>query len=573
MSENNLNLWSAELKSALTQTLLRRFPTKESKLHLEDLIIGLINALSRGELEINLSKSTVLEELKAEGWPEAHKKALNQSGWIEGELSPMVLKGNLLSWRRWYEDMEVVIDEIRNRSSSTRIPITQNNKPQPITSHKNLTSEQEEAINAIKTKGVILLSGGPGTGKTSTVIMMLEKALYLNPTLKIGLAAPTGKAARRLKETVNKGIINITPSYKHNLSNIPCNTLHKWLEARPGGFGRNKKNKIRLDLLVIDEMSMVDLALIKALLEALPRESQLILVGDQHQLPPIGSGAIWHKLQQVQIRSCFGEGAVHLHKLYRNRGAIASLSMILREKPIKRFWDELNELPSSENIRRHIFNQSVIPSLVINSVQKHFNQLKKYTELLRAEIEQDFGPLNLAIQKLEVDSEKLFTCLEEFIVLSPQRHGQWGINHLHRTFLGNNFADGVTTWPEGTPVMCSENKSEFDLANGDIGVVIGEGEHRRIIFQLSSNDEKATIQLIQPARIKNLEPALAMTIHKAQGSEANKVMILWPKTFNEAKEIDQTTRKLDSYSTRLLYTGITRAKLEVDLITRGGADS
>ena len=143
---------------------------------------------------------------------------------------------------------------------------------------------------------------------------MLEEALHINPNLKIGLAAPTGKATRRLQESLQTGIASTTPSHRKILNRVPCNTLHRWLQPKEYGFRKNRKNPLNLDLLVVDEMSMVDLNLMKALLEALPINAQLILVGDYNQLPPIGSGSIWHEIQSDDNRIKFGRGSIHLHQ-------------------------------------------------------------------------------------------------------------------------------------------------------------------------------------------------------------------------------------------------------------------
>ena len=160
---------------------------------------------------------------------------------------------------------------------------------------KGLNREQRSAVIAIENHNVILLSGGPGTGKTSTVIKMITRAISNNPNVKIGLSAPTGKAARRLQKSLQQGIKHET-DYQEVLAKISCQTLHSWLKAGPSGFRINKNSPLTLDLLVVDEMSMVDLTLMKALLDALPNDSQLVLVGDQNQLPPIGIGAIWQEL-------------------------------------------------------------------------------------------------------------------------------------------------------------------------------------------------------------------------------------------------------------------------------------
>ena len=131
--------------------------------------------------------------------------------------------------------------------------------------------------------------------------------------------------------------------------------MHKLLKAGSEGFGCNKRHPLLIDLLVIDEMSMVDLSLMQALLNALPKNSQLILVGDPNQLPPVGSGAIWHQLLKEEKIIHFGKAAIHLKKHYRSRGEIASLSKILCEQGISSFKQHILTLPKSANFQVNNF--------------------------------------------------------------------------------------------------------------------------------------------------------------------------------------------------------------------------
>ena len=134
------------------------------------------------------------------------------------------------------------------------------------------------------------------------------------------------------------------------------------------------------------------------------------------------------------------------------------------------------------------------------------------------------------------------------------------MNHVHRTLLGNKFELGVEGWPEGTPVMCGENQPELGVSNGDIGLIIGNGKNRRLFFRIYSEEEQLSSKLIHPARLSLVAPALAMTIHKAQGSEAKKVILLWPETTSNPLNDSSKINKNFSNEKSLLYTAITRAK-------------
>ncbi|MFL0778947.1 MAG: AAA family ATPase [Prochlorococcus sp.] len=567
MSQNDSTSWPPALSRAMHQTLLRCLPPRVSSPHLEDLVNALMDALARGELELKLTPASSPDQLRAKGWPEAHHQALIASGWLEGDAAPMILDGNQLSWSRWYGDMEAVISELVNRSivHQENAKVTTSTTLQALSD--GLNREQQAAVEAIDTYGVILLSGGPGTGKTSTIVQMLARALSQQPALRIGLAAPTGKAARRLQETVRNGLQAIPTPQRQELATLPCSTLHRWLQASPGGFGRHQQHPLMLDLLVIDEMSMVELALMQALLNALPTNSKLVLVGDPDQLPPVGSGAVWHRLQQGDVRQQFNHGAIHLHQLYRNRGELANLSGVLRDQGPFAFWQQLSLLPKSANIEQHHYSLNGMPKLLDRHLQEHSRTLKRLAEGLTAELVDHAYGSTMTAANLSVAAEPLFDCLDRLMVLCPKRRGLWGVEDVHRALLGQYFEAGVAHWPLGTPVMCGENQPELGLANGDVGLVVGEGDNRRLLFRVIPDQGESTISLIHPARLGLVEPALALTIHKSQGSESEHVILLWPDVTAVTDSNVDGRNTVSNYERRLIYTAITRARQRVDLIT------
>ncbi len=565
MNFDNKHKRSSKVKGALFQTLLRRIPPKQASSHLEDVVDALMDSLFEGEVDILMNKFSAPPNLRCKGWPEAHLEALKASGWLDGDTSPMVLIENQLSWRRWHEEMEEVIKNLKVRAKNTKLLVASiSPKTDPI-NLQGLNTEQKLAVEAIIHQGVLLLSGGPGTGKTSTVVKILQRALEIKPTLKVGLAAPTGKAAARLQASVQKGIQKIQTLPSQSLSEIPCSTLHRWLGASHGSYKKNKNNPLNLDLLVVDEMSMVDIALMKALLEALPHQSQLVLVGDPNQLPPINSGAIWHRLQKNDTRIYFDEGAIHLKKTYRNRGDLASLSNLLCQKELYSFWDKLFKTSKTANIKAHQCKERLIPNLLTTQLRDHLRDLEELTQQLLKILPENLSPSSTTDITIGAEAELILSSIENLMVLCPKKLGFWGVDEVHKSFLGPSFKDNMTDWPQGTPVMCSENQSELGLANGDIGIVIGEGNQRRLLFRVLTESQKLVTRLINPARLKAIEPALAITIHKAQGSEADEVIVLWPEEISEATKENKLSTKQDLYDKRMLYTAITRARDSVDI--------
>ena len=342
MKETLKNKFSTDLSKSLLATLTRYFPPIEFNEALIDVVNVLMDGLSRGDVYIDMREIPKNLELKYNGWPSFHKKALLESGWTKGDKSPIVLNGELISWRRTHNEIKETIHKIlvRNQSInklSKEFHVRINSK-----NLKHLNIQQIEAVNLVESEQIILLSGGPGTGKTSTILQMLLQALTKNPTLVIAMAAPTGKAAKKLKDTIQVGIEDFEDTLKDKLSNIPSKTLHKWLEAGPNGFRRNSKRLLNLDLIVVDEMSMVDLSTINGLLDSLPKSCQIILVGDPDQLLPIGSGGIWQILHDKGTKTNFQSNSVKLTKSYRNKGDIALLRNTLKDKGADAFWELLS---------------------------------------------------------------------------------------------------------------------------------------------------------------------------------------------------------------------------------------
>ena len=139
-----------------------------------------------------------------------------------------------------------------------------------------------------------------------------------------------------------------------------------------------------------------------------------------------------------------------------------------------------------------------------------------------------------------------------------------------KTYIKNKGLQeqGIDNWPIGTPVMCGKNQPDIGLSNGDIGILIGDEKNRKVIFKVFSESSDTCYQVINTARLKQIEPALALTIHKAQGSEAQEVMLLWPNEPNHPFLKKEVTASEKTYESRLLYTAITRAKQRVDLFSR-----
>ena len=561
-----------DLNKALFATLIRYFPPIEFNEALIDVVNVLMDGLSRGDVYVDMREIPKNLELKYKGWPGLHMKALLESGWTKGDKSPIVLNGELISWRRTHNEIKETIHKIlvRNQSInklSKEFHVRINSK-----NLKHLNIQQIEAVNLVESEQIILLSGGPGTGKTSTILQMLLQALTKNPTLVIAMAAPTGKAAKKLKDTIQVGIEDFEDTLKDKLSNIPSKTLHKWLEAGPNGFRRNSKRLLNLDLIVVDEMSMVDLSTINGLLDSLPKSCQIILVGDPDQLLPIGSGGIWQILHDKGTKTNFQSNSVKLTKSYRNKGDIALLRNTLKDKGVDAFWDLLSMKEDSSNTSHYLSSLKSIPDKVVSTLFNYRKKLKELTENCINHIPNEAWQSSMNEVNQSVDIIKLFKFIDNLLILCPQKYGPWGVKKIHEFLLGNKFEEEVYKWEQGTPIMARSNQPEIGLANGDVGIIIGNGKKRRFLFNVFSEEQRLVTRLINPSRLNMYDAAYAMTIHKAQGSEADQVLLLWPSTSKFTEDNTLKNFYSDDNEKRMLYTAITRAKKQLLVITNKEED-
>ncbi len=528
--------WAATLAAALAEALPRLHGVAADPL-IGELIAALATALARGELELDLA-GPAPEAIRSEGWPQAHRQSLAKSPLAAEPDGPLVLvAGQRLMWRLWQQQRQRVLTNLIERARSRPAAATQATPKTRSEAQTRLDERQRQAVRAVGCHGLVLLEGGPGTGKTSTVAAMIAAAQATAPGLRVHLAAPTGKAAARLRSATG--------------GQLPCTTLHRLLESRGGSFGRDRRHPLELDLLVVDEVSMVDLGLMEALLEALPAACRLVLVGDPAQLPPIAPGAVLLELQEPPWRQELAEAAITLTTTYRNTGAIAAVAAALRSSlvasgtapaadadPIASIQGQLTALGPDDNLQWIQARPPQLPQELIAPLRQHHQRLRQ--------LAQDCGPEDGATQAA------LLALRDELLVLTPVRQGPWGLDAIHRCLLGEQLRRPPVDWPAGTPVLCTRNRPELGLANGDVGILIGSSadqRQRRIVF----GSPGLEIAPLHPAQLAGAaEAALALTVHKAQGSEARRLIVLLPPGRTDH---------------RLLYTALTRASERALLIT------
>jgi len=363
-----------------------------------------------------------------------------------------------------------------------------------------LAPEQREAVEAALRNKVLILTGGPGTGKTTIIRFILE--LVRGTVPEVSLAAPTGKAAKRLAETTG-----------YNAS-----TIHRLLEAGPYGFGRTADNPVDVELLIVDECSMIDTLLMEALLAAAPDHARLVLVGDVDQLPSVGPGMV--------LGDLIASGTVpvvRLEKIFRQseRSRITFNAHRIRK-------GQAPDLarPPGEELADFYFMHEADPQRIVEKIRT----------MVCERIPQRFG----------------FDPRHEVQVITPMHKGLTGAQNLNRVLQDALNANGDPVegggneqrFRVGDRVMQTKNDYEKEVFNGDVGEIIGQQPAAgKIVIAFDERDV-----VYERKELDSIMLAYAITVHKAQGSEYPAVVL--PLTTQHAIMLQRN----------LLYTAITRGR-------------
>lgn len=486
-----------------------------------------------------------------------------------GDRRPMILDeaGRLYLYRYWaYENH--LVQWIRRRSERLIGPIDSGAVRLIL---KRLFPgegcapdwQQAAALTALL-KPFCIISGGPGTGKTTTVARILALLLEIGPAegLRIRLAAPTGKAAARLQESIGavSAGLALDPAVRERIPR-EVSTVHRMLGSVAGSpfFRHNAANPLAVDVVVVDEASMLDLALMSKLAAALPEEARLILLGDKDQLASVEAGAVLGDLcdrgRGKAFSSAFGallektldfppaagenngplcDCIIELQKNYRfeERSGIGAVSTAVKE--------------GAGGRALACFNRS--PELV----RRPAPPAARLMEALKEAVLSGYGP---CLEDLSADG--LFERFDRFRILSPVREGPYGVIHLNRLvrsiLVRAGWAAPGGAWYPGRPVMVTRNDYRLRLFNGDVGITLSDGEAEgglRVVFP----GLQGVPRRFHPLRLPAHETVYAMTVHKAQGSEFDEVLLVLPDRDNPLM-----TREL-------IYTALTRARRKVTVL-------
>ncbi|WP_328324572.1 exodeoxyribonuclease V subunit alpha [Kribbella sp. NBC_00382] len=493
-------------------------------------------------LDLNEVRDEVGEEGAELTWPAPDEwlAALRASPLLAAP-HPLHLEDTRLYFDRYWREEEQVEQDLRRRAGWPSPMIA--NEAALVAGLDRLFPgtayvEQRTAAETAARQWTTVLTGGPGTGKTTTVAGLLallaEQAQLAGDRRPwIALTAPTGKAAGRLEEAVRREMKErLSPDDRDRLGEFHAVTLHMLLGGRPDSstrFRHDRDNRLPHDIVVVDETSMVSLTMMARLLEAVRPEARLILVGDPDQLASIEAGAVLADLVAGLVAG--GHiSAAELRTSHRFGGEIGKLALAVR--------DDQPEV--------------VLDVLRAGGDRVHFVEDDDPRETLRSTLLPDVLAIREAAEAGDTDAA--LAALDRHRLLCAHREGPWGVSHWNRTverWITEETGDPLwDTWYVGRPVLVTSNDYALGIYNGDVGVTIRRPDGT---LRVCIDSSRGRLDFA-PSRLGNIETLHAMTIHKAQGSQATEVTVLLP-----GEESRLLTREL-------FYTAITRAQDRVRVV-------
>ena len=525
---------------------------------------------------------------------ECGKQALNNIDRLEtltnviGKNKLFIIDNNFLFARKYYDAKEGIKASIKRLFINYKDQINYNFDVKGI--WKTASLEQESFIKNGIFKNLVLC-GGPGTGKTTAVFYLLLALLKAHSDYKIYLTAPSGKAASRIKESIDgeiEGFIKNNPNNHeydieiNKLFNVNKYTIHKLLEIDyfVNGFKYNENNQFDVNsIFIIDESSMIDVCIFDALLKAIPDGARVFILGDKHQLPSVECGAV---LADLLAYPKLKDNIVELTKSHRfvegsdvyKLSLDVNLGNKLENIFFKSFDDfkiinRLTPKPNETKEERFIRQQNSYPVFYYEEKE---NTIKTFENII-----EDWGLhfyannealcTNVLFNEEELD--KVYKNIDEARVLCAENQGKIGVNTINNIIKNKVIKSSKSLtkgFYPGIPLMITENNKALDLDNGDTGIVVSIENSDTLYFLIAKSSNlypydslevedkilKLGKYLLYPLSMLDLKKiiyAYAITIHKSQGSGYNNILVVLPKKSGHPL-----------LNRQIIYTGITRTK-------------
>ena len=456
-------------------------------------------------------------------------------------------------FRRYYEYERLVADILTHKCTKASVEVSKDTEEFFKNSISHFVDDQQAlAVGAVLHRDLVLLAGGPGTGKTRTIVAMLVAYIHEHPNHLIALAAPTGKAAFRMRESVLQSLklIELPDSIRQKIiDSSKATTLHRLLGSRMGSmdFQRNKRNPLPAHLVVVDETSMIDLPLMAKLCDALQEDTKLVLIGDAAQLAPVHGGAVFNGLIESSQPNEFREEDLPKMGVFSNSAKLS--------QPTNRLASSMIQL-SKVHRRKDISSSGKIDELC-NAIKE--GRAKDAVSVIHSGVESITWIRDLTDPQLDSlicdeftelsdahDPSLALSKLGKFRILCANNEGEYGVSNW------NVKAEGLlpNTNSAVRPVVVHVNDYSIGLYNGDDGVVFGT----KVYFPSEEG-----VREIARSRLPQHKMGYASTIHRSQGSEFDKVAVILPP--EDSKLL----------SRELLYVAISRAKEKVFLVGSEGS--
>ena len=468
-----------------------------------------------------------------------------------GSSAPLILDAQgRLYLRRYWDDQQALARDLRGRIRAEIGPESLDEAVLadglerffgPPAGAEDPPNLQREAAESALRSHFLVISGGPGTGKTFTVVgilaLLIEQALAAGEIPpRIRMLAPTGKAAAHLQASVQRQLASLDcAAGVRDAVPLSASTIHRCLGLGPRLGKRPRygaENPLEVDILLVDEASMVDLALMTRLTEALPAAARLVLLGDRDQLASVEAGAVLGDIgHQPQAAPSATRAVVHLTRNYRFEAGsgIAELTRAVNQ------GDSQAALALLDDIER--------PEIRLVEPAATGGWGNALAETIAA----GYAPF-----RSETSPEGQLAALDNFRILCAHRHGEGGVdavNALAERLLGlDGSSDRPETLQPGRPVGITRNDYELELYNGDVGIVADDpdnpGQAGRVFFRAPDGRPR----WLSPLSLGAAETVLATTVHKSQGSEFKAVALVLP------------TQSSPVLSRELVYTAVSRAR-------------
>ena len=491
-------------------------------------------------------------------------------------VAPFVLEGNRLYLQRYYRYETIITNRIKelvdkgNNKLKERKELLNNNidliKSLNVNYEINHITNQElkidwQIIAVIQAllQDFSIISGGPGTGKTTTLKKLFTVLYSIEPNSKIALAAPTGKASMRMYDSLNKENEDLTADLQDKFKKLKPSTIHSMLGYKKDSvnFKYNSSNNLPFDWIIIDEASMIDVPMFAKVLDAMSPTCRIILLGDKDQLASVEAGSLLGDLcLSINSINYLEEERINwINNFIIDTNRKISIDYI---KPSTSLLANcVTELKYSHRFNKYGEIGKLSNAVLNNNVEELLNFIGNPNDTT---IKIDTNSNNNIITDFSVlyrnyieesDTKEALKKLNDIRILVAVREGNRGLyainKKIEQELLSLKLINIDKVYYENRPVIVTRNMNQLGLFNGDIGIV-REG---RVWFDIAG---ETSLRSFLPSYLTNTETVFAMTIHKSQGSEFSNVLIVLP----EGVDSPLLTREL-------LYTGITRAKTKVTI--------